>query len=464
MNFYADTVYRRMRVFNKNMQNKSKQFTNSRKAALMILQRIELDGAFSDIVINAFLQQEQFSDRDKAFINDLVRGTVRLKKRLDWIAGHFLNKPQKRLSDKTRFILRLAFYQVTEMQSVPAYAVVHQSVEMAKHYENRAAASMINAVLRSYLRTPQKVTFPDIKYDPVRAIALETSHPEWMVEKWINAFGRKQAQALCRANNRRPDVCFRRNPVKISGEHFKHMLQQRGIDFEALFLPDFFKLSSDFHHLQAPLKDGLLSIQDASAGMVAHVLAPQRKGRIVDLCAAPGGKSTHMAELVQDQTTIIANDLQRNRISLIRDAAQRLGLHSIQLLLSDGRYPVVQQADAILLDAPCSGHGVLAKRADLRWRRQKHDIAELQTIQQNLIDTAADMLNSGGTLVYSTCTIEREENEQIVSEFLQKHADFHVVAPEQPFLRAFTNREGYIKTLQHKEDMDGSFCVKMTKS
>jgi 16S rRNA (cytosine967-C5)-methyltransferase len=453
-----------MRVSNKNMQNKSKQFTDSRKAALLMLQRIELEGAYSDIVINAFLQKEQFSDRDKAFLNDLIRGTVRLKKRLDWIAGHFLNKPQKRLSDKTRFILRLAFYQLTEMQSIPAYAVVHQSVEMAKYYENRAAASLINAVLRSYLRTPQKVTFPDIKHNPVRAIALETSHPEWMVEKWIDEFGQKQAQALCRANNRRPGVCFRRNPVKISDEHFRRILQKRGIAFESLFLPDFFKLSSDFHPLQALLKEGLLSIQDASAGMVAHVLAPQRHSRILDFCAAPGGKSTHMAELVQDQTTIIANDLQRNRVSLIRDAAQRLSLHSIQLLLSDGRYPVVRQADAILLDAPCSGHGVLAKRADLRWRRQKHDIAELQAIQQNLIESAAEMLDSGGTLVYSTCTIEREENEQIVSEFLQKRTDFHVVAPEASILKAFTNREGYIKTLQHQQDMDGSFCVKMMKS
>lgn len=437
-------------------------FSSARKAALAVLQRIEQTDAYADIAINSWFAKTPLSQRDKDFTNELVRGTIRLKKRLDWIAKAYLHNPGKQISNRAKWILRLAFYQLTELKSMPAYAILHQSVEMAKYYEGKSLASLINGVLRNYVRNPGKVIFPPVERDPVRSIALQTSHPEWMVEKWINDFGIEQTFSLCLANNRKPVLHCRRNPLKISKRDLEESFKANDIVFESHFLPNFYILSS-FKAIQPYLTDGLLSIQDASAGITGFILAPQKKQLIVDVCSAPGGKSTHMAELAQNKAGIVANDVHRSRISLVSRACERLGLHSIQPLVSDARELPLSKADAVLVDAPCSGHGVLAKRADLRWKRQKDDIKALSRLQQHILETASGLVLKGGTLVYSTCTIETEENEGVVQRFLQKHTHFRVIKPEQAFLKSVTSDRGFIKTLQHLHAMDGSFCVKMVK-
>ncbi len=347
---------------------------------------------------------------------------------------------------------------------IPGYAAVNESVELAKRSGGAGWARLVNGVLRNYLRRG-KVDPASIS-DPVEALAVQESHPEWLVRRWVARYGLEDTRRLCQYNNRRPHVTLRVNRRKTTVAELRAALQEAGIETEpSTYFEDFLKVrnAQGLTDTRA-FKDGWFAIQDESTALPVRLLAPEEGETVLDLCAAPGGKSAYLAELQGDRGRVLAVDLSARRLSRVQENVRRLGLRSVQPLVADGTQLQVRPVDKILLDAPCSGLGVLAKRADLRWKRRPEDLARAAERQRALVAHAAQLLRPGGVLVYSTCTIEPEENEQVVEEFLRTHPDFAVDAWAPEGVDSALRDGPYWRTLPHVHGTDGTFAVRLEKS
>lgn len=435
-----------------------------RRLALEVLHQIEHKNAYAELALNAAFHKQTLKEADKALATELVNGVLKWKIRLDWIINFFLDKNRQEIPAAVRDALRLALYQILHLDRIPAFAAVNESVNIVKASQGRQWGGLVNAVLRNYLRNPESVTWPDLAPEPVLAVMLATSHPKWLVQRWLERYGVEATLELGLANNRIPEVFFRVNPLKINSAEFEHHLKDQGIVFKKFEVPGFYK-SSALPALEtlALYQEGYLSIQDASAGLAVALLQPQAGMTIIDLCAAPGGKSTRMAELMGDQGQIFSVDRKSNRLGLVRKTCQRLGITQMHLIVANAANVALAPADAVLADVPCSGLGVLAKKPDLKWRRTPDDITALSQVQAQILAHAASLVKPGGHLVYSTCTIEPEENEQVVEKFLAENKQFKI-EPAGAFVNQFfVDANGFINTLPHRHSLDGSFAARLKK-
>lgn len=436
-----------------------------RQLVIQLLDRYDRTDAYADLLLEHELSRSRLSKPDKSLTQELFFGVIRWRKRIDWMIKTFFQGDYNKAPRLIRYVLQSAFYQLGFMDRIPAYAAIHDSVELAKQKGSDYWGKKTNAILRTFQRGQRIVAYPDMATDPIRAIAIRQSHPEWMVSRWIARFGVEETISLCEANNKSPGVSIRANSLKIAMKELQDLLQQNGIEVTpADYLENFLgaKELPDLSRFE-PFQQGLFSIQDVSAGLACKLLNPAPGDTIVDLCAAPGGKSTFLAELTGDRSNIIAVDVNASRLNLVKQNAHRLGLHSIRTILSDGAKFSCDPVDKVLLDAPCSGLGVLAKRVDLRWKRSLDQIMEMSRLQYDLLENAAKLLKPGGAMVYSTCTIEPEENENRIDKFLSEHPDFAIdpVDHDAP-LRVVNNWHG-ISTLPHRHGIDGSFAVRLIK-
>jgi len=442
-----------------------RQDKSSREIALRILYDIEVKDSFANQSIQSFSKDLHLSSLDRRFISELVFGTTKMRRRLDFVLALFLERKLEELTPWIRNILRMGIYQIDFLERVPESAAVDESVKLAKKFGHKGTVALVNAVLRSYLRERSQVSFPSWEKDKVENIALFYSFPSWIVELWEGIFGEEQTIKLCQAFNKRARLSCRANSFKIDHRELEEIFKREKIKFKSgKFLDNFYSIESkvDLDRF-VPLQKGLVYFQDESAGFPVCLLDPQPGEYIVDLCAAPGGKSTLIAERMRDQGLVLAVDISAKKLDMVRENCHRLGLRSVALCCADAKTFSCHPADRILVDAPCSALGTLGRNPDARWGKQKEDPSRLQKLQLEILSNAAELLKKGGILVYSTCTITPEENEQVIEKFLKQRDDFTLV-DSSPFVDlSVVDDNGMVRTLPHIHKMDGSFACRLEK-
>jgi len=369
-----------------------------------------------------------------------------------------------------RNILRLATYELVFFRH-PAPIVGNEYVKLAKRFGHEGTAALVNAVIRRLAEEWQNIPIPSLADDPIAHISITTSHPRWMVERWVKFWGVEEILALCRANNEPPPLCLRVNRKYADREAVARMLEFHCRKVEpSPWLPEGLRVETTRDITRLPgYREGLFTVQDEGAMLVSYLVAPQPGERIVDACAAPGGKTTHLAELAKDEAEIIALDTHPSRLKLVEENAARLKLRSITTLLGDWTqlaHQFANSADKVLLDVPCSGTGTLRRKVDARWHKRPEDILSLAQLQLRLLEAAAIALRKGGVLVYATCSIEPEEDEQVIKAFLERTDEF-VVDDPRPFLPAdiphAITPENFLRLFPHRHNTDGIFAVRLRK-
>jgi len=448
-----------------------------REVAWRVLVRVGEEGAFSGIELNHALEQARLSREDAALATELVYGTIQRLNTIDWVlAGRVKGWPD-RVEPDVRALLRLSYYQLRWLTRVPPYAVVNEAVRLAKKHRHPGVAGLVNAVLRGLLRDGVAPPLPG-HLSAAERIALEHSHPLWLVERWIAEYGRETAEAVCRAGNEPPRQSARVNPLRTSRERLLEEMREAGLDARPSLLSEAGVTVARGGNLAATpwFAAGQLTIQDESSMLVAAVANPQPGSVAVDCCAAPGGKATHLAELMEGRGEVIANDLHPRKADLVRQHAERLGLSCIRVVAGDAAdLPErlgAESADVVLLDAPCTGLGVIRRKPEIKWNKTERDIADLAELQAKLLDRAQALVKPGGVLVYSTCTIARGENEDNVRRFLSRHPDFSldpfwpepVLAPLRKAGLPADPFPGMIQILPHHFGTDGFFIARFRRA
>lgn len=451
------------------------EIKNPRAMALEVLYAIERDEAYSNIALNKVLEKYRPEKLDRSFVTELVYGTLRSVNTIDWILAGFLKKPLRKLNPWIRNILRMGVYQIKYMDKVPDSAACNESVNLVKALGQAGMAKMVNGVLRNVVRNINEIEMPEISKDPVKAISILYSHPEWLVRRWIKDYGVKGTEEFCKANNIIPPNSIRTNTLKIGRDGLRRLLADEGIEAipgkfapETLIIDGFKSVGSIAAH-----KSGLFMVQDESSTLVGHAVSPRQGAVVIDACSAPGGKSTHMAQLMKNEGKIISADVHPHKIELIKENADRLGITIIEPVVLDATelhkiYP--DTADFVLVDAPCSGLGVLRRRPEIRWRKKEEQIKELQALQHKIIKSAARCVKPDGVLVYSTCTVTREENNEVIEKFLNKNPEFYLddltgFLPDS--LKGIpgtdTLTKGFMQFLPHLHGTDGFFIARMRR-
>ena len=433
-------------------------FDSARAAATLLLFDLEKESAPLDELLQG-LDAKLPDNRDARFARQLVLGSIRWQKRLDWILTPFCSRSIDKLSPWARHILRMGVYQLFWLDRVPERAAVHTSVELAKHFAHKGVASLVNAVLRNLLRRQSQIRYPDPEREPTAYLSVYYSHPEWLVERWLQRWNYEFVEILLAANNEPSDLNIRLNPLRAEEE-----LQQT-LNLETTgALPGFFKVPSGANLFTTPAyKQGQFQVQDPNAALAVALLDPQPGEHLLDLCSAPGGKATQAATAMDDRGRIVAADISPARLSRVHENAQRLGLNSLQTVVRDGTAPGEASFDRVLADVPCSATGVIGRHPDIRWRREADQLPHLAARQRLLLERAYEHLKPGGVLVYSTCSLEEEENEKIVEQFLAQtptaqlqRADIQF--PDQPWA------QDYIQTIPGHHPGDGSFAARIHKT
>ena len=404
------------------------------------------------------------SPRESALAVEMTSGTIRWRRWLDFLIDSFYSGQANKLEPRVRTILRLAFHDLLLMRT-PDHAVVHEWVDIAKTTVRVGAGGLVNALLRECVRTRGQLPQPDTG-DRVVDLAIAHSHPDWIVSRWMSRFGEDQCVALLRYNNTNPTFGLRVNRLRSDLSRVEECLSSLGVRSERGRTADFLRVVE----LSAVLRSeefagGHFSVQDEAAGLVVRVLQPAQGGTVLDVCSAPGGKAMYAAELMGNVGDVIAADRDATRLKKVAEAAERLGCSIVRTLRADATQPPgVSEVDRVLADVPCSGLGVLSKRADLRWRMTPDRIRQLVGLQGRILRATADAVKVGGCLVYSTCTIEPEENLEQVERFLDADSRFELVpvVPVVPDLEVPTS-EGCYVSLPHVDAMDGAFAARLRR-
>jgi len=403
----------------------------ARRLALKVLRRVDEGGAYVNLALDEALDGEGLSWADRALATELVYGVTRWRGRLDWALGRLCDRPLEDLPVWIRNILRMGLYQLAFLERVPVWAAVAESVSLAREFGHRGTAGLVNAVLRRAasegVPDPGELGRP---LDPAVRLAVEHSHPEWLVRRWLARLGEEKTRELLRLDNEPARLTLRVNSTRTDREGLARCLAGEGVEaFPGRLFPEALHCRTvrPVRQLRA-YAEGLFSVQDEGAMAAARTVAPRPGWLVVDACAGVGGKSTHLAELMGGRGRVVAVDLFEHKLALLERTAQRLGLHGIQTRRLDARElgstDLAGAADAVLVDAPCSGLGVLRRRPDLRWRLKEKDFADLVRLQGELLEAAAACVKRGGVLVYATCSLEPEENEGVVEGFLARNLEF----------------------------------------
>ncbi|HUN65547.1 MAG TPA: 16S rRNA (cytosine(967)-C(5))-methyltransferase RsmB [Bacteroidota bacterium] len=438
-------------------------YTGPRGTAVKILNRVERTDAYLDKLLDAELRNSETTDVDKSLLAEIVHGVVRWQGRLDWILNGFTHGNFSKSEVNVKNALRVALYQILFLTHVPHYAAVNEAVEFIKQIRGAKLADFVNAVLRNIIRTLDGIHYPKEEEDPTQYLAVYYSHPQWMVRRWLQRFERAELEKLLTANNEIPGLTLRINKLKIQPSEFLALLDKQHVAYQGSSLIDYFiKVRSLSGISQMNIfQNGYFSIQDESAALPVLLLDPRPGESVLDLCAAPGGKTTFIAELMMNKGSVTAIDKYDSKLKLIQTSCSRLGVTNVELKSADAMEVQLPPVDKILVDAPCSGLGVLRKKPDIKWKRQPDDIARLVATQNRVLENAVRLLKPGGVIVYATCTTEPEENILLVSGFLQRHPEF-VLDPAGRFVnRAVVADDGSVQTFPHRHQMDGSFAVRL---
>jgi 16S rRNA (cytosine967-C5)-methyltransferase len=448
----------------------------ARRAAFEILRRVEEDNAYSSALLAA--AGNELSAKDRALAHELVLGVLRRRLWLDRTIEYFAARRIEKLDLPVVLALRIGLYQLKFLSRIPPSAAVNESINLVRAARLKSAASFANGVLRQATREPEYNPAANVD-DPIEKLSIDASHPRWLIERWISQFGFDEASALAHANNITPPITFRFTTKACSQPQQRKLIQElraAGAELQpSLITQNSWRLirtktvegAEDAGEPQAKtpallreLSDnGLIYFQDEGSQLVAQLVNAQSGQRVLDVCAAPGSKSTLLALLAPD-ATIFAGDLYEHRAGTIRQFASQQQAGNIQPIVYDATQDLPfpnRSFDRVLVDAPCSGTGTLRHNPEIRWRLQSSDIAELSAKQKSILAHAAEMVRRGGVLIYSTCSLENEENEAVVADFRERHPDFEVCPLNAP--QSLLTRAGDVRTWPHHGDTDGFFVT-----
>jgi len=406
-----------------------------------------------------------FTPLDIRFMRQLVNGITKLKRRLDHDIRFFLSKPSERLPRRLTDIFRLGFYQLFFTDRIPEAAVVSESVNLAHHFCDTARARLVNAVLRNAIRHPERIVFRNKDDDPVVYLADFYSYPEWFASYCLDEFGMDDTEKMLKAMNEPPRISFRVNLLKAKAVEIEEVFRKNEVPFtKGKYLPDFYHL--DQHGLpfeEELINKGKIYIQDESAGMPVRLLNPKMGMNILDLAAAPGGKSAYAAVRMRNRGMITAVDRSHPRLKLMVENCRRLGVKIINPVLADILEFRGKTFDRVILDVPCTGWGNAGKHSDLRWLKTPDDVKRLSQLQGQMLDKAAKFVKPGGVLVYSTCTIIRKENDDVVEEFLIRNDDFILESGAEYFRDDIVSERGFVKTYPGTANLSGAFAARLKR-
>ena len=447
----------------------------ARRNALKILNLVDQSQRPLDAIMEEVLPEGRFPDkRDRAFIQTIVFGVLRWRGRIDWIISHFSNVKLQRIDPKVLNVLRMGLFQIIFLDRVPDSAAVNTSVELSKTVAEPYVVKFVNAILRKAGTLHTEVTFPEFSQQPVAALAASLSFPDWLVERWLERFGPDECRSLCSFINTIPPITVRVNELKTHRDELRQALEQ---ETESVTATRNSPVGLSFFNPRFPIaklttfQKGWFQVQDEAAQLVSLFLAPQPDERILDACAGLGGKTGHVAQLMGNKGRIIAVDKDRAKLGMLRSEMMHLGVSTVTTRMLDLTQPSGSNErasgfDRILLDAPCSGLGVLRRNPDAKWSAAKKNLAPFQKRQIDIMTHLAPLLKVNGTLLYTVCSMEPEENEEAVEAFLQNHPGFIVEKEREALVdavRPFVDGDGYFRTFPHAHNMDGFFAVRLKR-
>jgi 16S rRNA (cytosine967-C5)-methyltransferase len=434
----------------------------ARKVAMDLLYRVEAEGAFASVLI-ASIPEASLERRDRALVQELVLGVLKWRRTLDYFIERYAGRDPSELDLQVLITLRLGLYQLRYLSRVPASAAVNESVNLVRRAGVSSAAGMVNAVLRRAARSLSDLPGGDTS-DPIEKLEVQASHPAWMLERWTSALGRSETQSLALANNQVARAAFRVNTLGAEPEEALAALERAGVLFHASALAPGAYVAEQGSALASTTatRDGLIYVQDEASQLVSLLLDPRPGERVLDLCAAPGSKTSHVAALTRDESMIVACDLHPHRLTTLASICKGLKARSVHAVALDATsdLPFTQGSalfDRVLVDAPCSGTGTLRENPEIKWRLTAGDIARMAEIQFKLLQRGARAVAPGGRLVYSTCSIEVEENEGIIRKLLELGAPFEILKPDAS--ADLVTKEGFVRTYPHRHGCAGFFAA-----
>lgn len=437
-----------------------------RAIAVKILSLVEQRDAYLDKLLDYELSISNLHSRDRRLLTELATGVLRWESKLDWVLAEFYHGEYQQIVPVVRNAMRVALYQILYLNRIPFSAAVNESVAIVKSLKGNRPARAVNGVLRSIIRNLDGLSWPDRLSDLSGYLSVMYSHPRWMVDRWLTRYGSDETERLLDANNRRPELVVRVNRARATTHDLAVSLQSDGVVVrQARYAPGCLVVEGIGAVSANPLfTQGLFSVQDESSQLAALLANPQPGMEVIDLCAGPGGKTMAMAEFMRGDGRIVAVDRYKKKVGLIDRASQRLGFGGmVRTVATDARNITLEPADVVLVDAPCSGLGVIARKPDIKRRRQPTDIANTVRLTLEILRHAATLVRHGGRLVYTTCTIEPEENEDLIQSFLVEHPQYAIVEPGDLLPKDVTDGP-FLRTLPHRHCIDGAFGVAMTLS
>lgn len=444
-----------------------------REVALKILYRIDQEKAYSNLALDEEINKnkDKLTPRDVGFISEIVYGVTTWRLTLDEIIQKYSKMKLKKISPWILNILRMGIYQKIFLTRVPDSAAVNESVQLAKRYGHKASANFVNAVLRKVKQEDYKDLF-EIS-DPLERISKTMSIPVWIVKELLKDRTIEQVEKVCNNLNKRPNLTIRINRLKTTKQELEEELEKRDILYQETELPDFLILKNAKNIENIDLfKNGFFTVQDMSAGLAALVLEPKKGEKVLDACSAPGGKTTYLAEIMENEGEILALELHLKRAKLVEENSKRLGVNIIRVEEQDAtcyQEKWKEKFDKILLDVPCMGIGVIKRKPDIKWQRTPEDICTITEIQEKILNVCAKYLKNGGELVYSTCSILKEENEEQILKFVKKNEEFEIEKIELngkknsfQIFQKYVNNGGMLQ-IEPGIENDGFFIAKLIK-
>lgn len=435
---------------------------NSREIAYRVLYKLDKDKAYVNNVLSDSLKSSEITELDKGFITEIVMGCIKNRTLIDFYIMQFSKIKIRKMSIQVRNILEMGVYQMMFMSKVPDSAICNESVKIARKYVSKSSG-FVNGILRNVARNKETIKNPEKTGNIIEYLSVYYSYPEWITQELVNQYGYDECEEIFKCANKPHSPSIRANRLKVSSLNnnsidaklFIETLNNDGItvkqDDELEYC---FNVSQKLDIKKSvTYKDGLFTIQNRSSQMTAVILGPKPDEFIIDVCAAPGGKTTGIAEIMGNKGRIVAFDIHEHKISLIENTAKRLGIDIIEAYQNDATIvnkEYINSADRVLVDAPCSGLGVIHTKPDIKWHREQNDVLELTKIQKSILESAAQYVKSGGYLVYSTCTILKQENENQIIDFLKTHQDFELILER--------------KLLTHIDGGSGFYIAKLKRS
>ncbi|MBN2515457.1 MAG: 16S rRNA (cytosine(967)-C(5))-methyltransferase RsmB [Deltaproteobacteria bacterium] len=445
--------------------------SSPRGLAVNILNRVDQKNAYAEPLLNSYLSRDYITNvRDRRLLTELVYGTLRMRNHLDWIISSLYKGKPKSMEIGLKNILRTALYQIMYTDRIPAFAAVDEAVKITQR-EYPGRDRLVNAILRNALRTIDTIIYPAIEKEPIRYISIVHSHPEWIVARWTKRFGMDETISLCKCNNETPPLTLRVNTIKTDRDEIVRKLRKDGYDVRetefsssGIIIPN---PSSPIQKLQL-YTDGYLQIQDEASQLVAYITDPKPGETLLDLCSGVGIKTTHLAELMRNSGKILAVDINRKKSQALQTLSEKLDITiTVQLMgnaTEDLGKNYHEKFDRVLVDAPCSGLGTLRRNPEIKWRIKEHDIKNSTILQKKILHSAARYPKKGGIIVYCTCSIESEENENVVRDFLSTHPDYRQMTPHAIMNFDMLDENGFFKTYPHRHGTDGFFAAVLLRT